>query len=282
MKEINLKLQKDFLNLITKDKNKITNYKSCCAEFSGLWLNTLNITDLGLTMSSHIFRNAFNFYFRFLINKKDKLCKVCKISTNDKFGSHALNCGKTGNKNSIQSRHTSLKATLGQIAREAGYIVVIEEDNIITNSKDRPGDIVIHNYQGALDVCIDVTICNGYNSLSDNFETKDVHKYLDAAVSKKNIKYLEAVRRENKLFEVFALDTFGAFHENAVILIKKIGYKWGLARRTEYGIAKYQIAQRLAFAVMKEVGYSLEDRKDDKEELDESLLNQGFSNESLG
>jgi hypothetical protein len=174
----------------------------------------------------------------------------------DFTGNHALGCDTA-----LQTaRHEAIKNLMFEEFRRADYQVVKEQsvkwkDNdaaVLDQQALRPGDIYVHNYDGAQDLAIDFSVTmttrntalagehDGYNRLKKE-EEKD-KKYLDLCAS-----------RDVNFFP-FVLETHGGISPECDAIIDHLAKRQAPKFSTTSDSIKNKIRKKLIFTVLKYTG----------------------------
>jgi hypothetical protein len=182
-------------------------------------------------------------------------CQKYKMQS-DFTGNHALGCDTA-----LQTaRHEAIKNLMFEEFRRADYQVVKEQsvkwkDNdaaVLDQQALRPGDIYVHNYDGAQDLAIDFSVTmttrntalagehDGYNRLKKE-EEKD-KKYLDLCAS-----------RDVNFFP-FVLETHGGISPECDAIIDHLAKRQAPKFSTTSDSIKNKIRKKLIFTVLKYTG----------------------------
>ncbi len=102
------------------------------------------------------FRSLLNYYLGVPIISEERPCPDCgKIL--DIYGHHALSCRTAAG--SIE-RHNGITLSLAQILKKANINYIYEARNPMKDNRQRPGDILFHNFDVYGDAYLDVSVIN--------------------------------------------------------------------------------------------------------------------------
>ena len=88
---------------------------------------------------------------------KERSCLCCKFGVCDVKGEPSVMCPGAA---ALVKRHDSVRDMIAKAAREAGFTVSLEHGGDLNDSKRRPGDVCIYNWNGCKHLLIDVAIIN--------------------------------------------------------------------------------------------------------------------------
>jgi hypothetical protein len=188
------------------------------AQYSGLWLSAIPIPSLRLNLRPLEFINAFKYYFGIPIFEANSQCNKCRTKM-DEWGVHAINCKFGGDP---ISRHNYLRDILWRLSVESNYNARIEEKDLIENSNQRPGDVFYSGWSTARDLCVDISVVDGFGSSSSSSKSN-----LDTRANQKIKKYKDKCQEVNVDFTPFVLDSVGGFHDLAMDHMLKGGVEAG-------------------------------------------------------
>ena len=138
----------------------------------------------------------------------------------DAYGDHAISCGNEGER---IARHNHLRDALYHSATAAALGPVREDKALIPGSNSLPADLLIRNWSSGLDAVFDVTVINPLQLSLLEKTAEDARHPLDVAFNRKWTMHGEACENEGVRFVPLPATTFGAWHEVALVEIKKIG-----------------------------------------------------------
>lgn len=148
----------------------------------------------------------------------DGPCPACNHPS-DKLGDHALNCGYSGER---ITRHNLLRDAIFDVASSAALSPVKEGRFLLPGADRRPADVFIRGWAGGQDAAYDVTVINPLQELTrEGAATKPGHA-ADVAYQRKMNGAAEDCRAQGIAFLPLAAETFGGWHEVAVVQVKKL------------------------------------------------------------
>ena len=192
---------------------------SSCLPKAGNWLNAIPSKSLGLHLSSREFRVSAKYRLGMTIFLADGVCPACKLPS-DAFGDHAIACGSEGER---ISRHNLLRDALFSAAQQAALSPVREERDLISNSQSRPGDIFLRSYHQGMDLAIDVTVISPVQKALVAKSAEEAGYALQHACDRKNRLHFEECQKEGIHFAPLAIETFGGFNSQSILIVNKIG-----------------------------------------------------------
>ena len=139
---------------------------------------------------------------------KDTKCDACGC-TSDQHGVHFSKCTRLG----VPARgHSFLKETFAQICREAG-LHVQNEEALSKHPELIPADLLIGGLIPSGPMSLDFTEWSRQPGAADP---------LDRALGHKDQRYKAACSAEGWSYRVWAADTMGALHPEALTITKKV------------------------------------------------------------
>ena len=193
---------------------------------SGDWLNVIPSPNLGLHLRSAEWITSAKYRLGCPVFPTSGKCSACP-QFSDKEGDHAISCGYQGERT---ARHNHLRDILYHTAVSAALGPTREDRALIPGTEARPADVLIPNWTGGKDTALDVTVINPLQTtLVAQAATTPGHA-LTVAYNRKMTQSAEACRLEGIVFIPMAAETFGGWHESAVLQVKKLGS--ALARHT--------------------------------------------------
>ena len=175
-------------------------------------------------------------------------CTACQ-SASDAWGDHALGCAYGGERIAC---HNQLRDALFDMARQASLGPAREERALIPGREDRPADVFIPGWSGGRDAALDITVVSPMHNLLRKQAAEEVGSALEHRLRTKMDKYHEPCNTEGIHFTPQVLDTFGAWHREAVDTIKKLGRQLAAHTGREEGETVPHMFQRLSILLAKE------------------------------
>ena len=185
---------------------------------SGDWLNCPPLVSLGLRIPATEFILAVKYRLGMPVFGSEGPCPACNRPS-DKFGDHALNCGYSGER---ISRHNLLRDAIFDIASSAALSPVKEGRFLLPGADRRPADIFIRGWAGGQDAALDVTVINPLQDLTRQGAAASPGHAADVAYQRKMAGAADDCRAQGIVFLPLAAETFGGWHEVAVLQMKKL------------------------------------------------------------
>ena len=163
--------------------------------FSGGWLSALPIPALGYRVPPRFFRSMIYWRLGLPLYPRGTLsppkCPMHDRGTLhvlDPLGDHAASCiGSIGQ----TARHNLIRNALKSECEKAGFLASIEGGGIIDATPGRrPADVLIHDYDGASSLCIDVSIIH---TLAKSYLASPTKSLLEAVETRKIKDYRSGV-----------------------------------------------------------------------------------------
>ena len=138
-------------------------------------------------------------------------CIKCRRDQ-DQWGDHALNCAK---RPGFKQRHEMLVHSLGRLLALGNIAHSINDQNVQLLGAQgeilRPADLLLHSWNGARSLCIDVTVVSPWTPDGEG----DSAGALEQAAARKVAKYRDACQRTGMDFLPLAVTHFGTLGEEA-------------------------------------------------------------------
>ena len=172
-------------------------------------------------------------------------CLACRRD-NDAFGDHAISCGMQGERT---SRHNALRDDLHRTAITANLSSRREARHLLPGNDARPADVFIRRWVRRQDTAFDVTVINPLQQALVNRAAAEPGHALEVARRRKNDQSYEACRQEQIVFIPLPVETFGAWHAEAVVELRRIAR--ALARETgkDEKTTTHHLFQRLSVSL---------------------------------
>ncbi len=154
---------------------------------------------------------------------------------------------KTGN---LVRRHDKIRDFLLSTSKQGNLECIKEETNLLSGSKDRPGDIYYPMFTCNRGLCVDVTVVSSFADGDANF-------ILEKAAESKREKYSIRCRDNNMDFKPFVLDSMGCLHKESITFMKRLASSWSTAKGVAFGPASFSLLQKLSVLQMKIQGMFL-------------------------
>ena len=145
-------------------------------------------------------------------------CPACNRQS-DRFGDHALNCGYSGER---ISRHNMLRDAIFEVAAAAALSPVKEGRYLLPGADRRPADVFIRGWQGGQDAALDVTVTNPLKDDTRAGAAVNHGHGAREAYERKMRNAADACRAQGIAFLPLAAETFGGWHEVAVVQVTKL------------------------------------------------------------
>ena len=217
---IDLCNQSRLKNLVQADGDEREVARLACLTLphSGDWLNCPPVVALGLRIPAFEFTLSVKYRLGMPVFGSDGPCPACNRHS-DRYGDHALNCGYSGER---ISRHNLLRDAIFDVASAAALSPVKEGRFLLPGADRRPADIFIRGWAGGQDAALDVTVINPLQDLTRAGAAASPGHAADVAFQRKMVGAAEACRSEGIVFLPLAGETFGGWHEVAVLQVNKL------------------------------------------------------------
>ena len=120
------------------------------------WVTVLPLEFKGYALSPSIWLAAVRRRLNLDVAPVEAHCRFCKTQICDVKGTHAITC-----KNSLTIRHNQIRDLIAKELKSCGYSVGIEHK--MPGKQKRPGDVIVHNWDGTRALLLDVAIINPLN-----------------------------------------------------------------------------------------------------------------------
>ena len=200
------------------DKREVARLACLTMPHSGDWLNCPPVVALGLRIPATEFILAVKYRLGMPVFGSNGPCPACNHPS-DKFGDHALNCGYSGER---ITRHNLLRDAIFDVASSAALSPVKEGRFLLPGADRRPADVFIRGWAGGQDAAYDVTVINPLQELTREGAAAKPGHAADVAYQRKMNGAAEDCRAQGIVFLPLAAETFGGWHEVAVVQVKKL------------------------------------------------------------
>ena len=192
-------------------------------------------------MRSQEFLVAVHYRLGIPVFQADGPCPACNHPS-DIYGDHALSCASNGER---ISRHNWLRDAIFDTAYRA-RLSPAHEVRVLPGRAARPADVYIPVWHRGMDAALDVTVVSPLAAYNLNGCLRDRDHALDKAQNSKWRLVGEDCRRESIAFIPLPVETFGAWHHNALDNLSRLARD--LARKTSSieSIAINHFFQRLS------------------------------------
>ena len=116
---------------------------------------------------------------------------------------------------------------------------------------EKPADVFIPRWAGALDAALDVTVINPLQEAQVQGAAASPGHALEAAQKRKLDKSWEACHRQGIEFIPIAVESLGAWHKSAIVQIGKLGSALARQNGEEEGTTIQRLFQQLSVALMR-------------------------------
>ncbi|KAL5708954.1 RNA helicase [Ranunculus cassubicifolius] len=219
------------------------------------YLKVIPISGLGQVMDVRQYRAVLCLRLGVPLYCEGSLCPGCQKQGLDKWGDHATQCA---NDIGFKYRHDLVRDGVGDILHKAGIAMRKEVDlGLMSNdgkSRLKPADLLLYNWVGGKDTCIDITGSSPFVGYSKGGRF-NVNGTVDQAVIAKHQKYDKACEERGLEFIPFAFSTYGFLHTEAVDVLDRV-VQVLIGHGIESSIA-HSIFYRVAFFIQKGVGAQL-------------------------
>ena len=221
MKELSLKVDfqhhKNLLDSLNEVRDK-ARMASLGLSHAGDWLHVVPSPSLGLHLRAAEFRTAVLYRLGMPIFQVEGACVACG-QPSDRYGDHAIACGSQGER---IARHNHLRDALYHTAISASLSPTKEDRALLPGVDHRPADVLIPNWAGGLHAALDVTVINPLQIQTLERAATDPGYALGLRYQQKWAKYGDLCRSEGIKFCPLPVETLGGWHEDAVMLIRKL------------------------------------------------------------
>ena len=226
----------------TRDRARLN---SLGLQHAGDYLNAIPSRNLDLHLNLEEFRVNVQYRLGMPIFDGPGACLACQRD-NDEYGDHAISCGMQGER---ISRHNALRDDLHRTAITANLSSRREARHLLPGVDARPADVFIRRWIRHQDTAFDVTVINPLQQALVDQAANNPGYALEIAKRRKNEQSFEVCRRENIIFIPLPVETFGAWHPEAIPELRRIAR--ALARETgkEEKSATQHLFQRLSISL---------------------------------
>ena len=120
------------------------------------------------------------------------------------------------------TRHNLLRDAIFDVASSAALSPVKEGRFLLPGADRRPADVFIRGWAGGQDAAYDVTVINPLQDLTREGAAANPGHAADVAYQRKMQGAAEDCRAQGIVFLPLAAETFGGWHEVAVLQVKKL------------------------------------------------------------
>ena len=209
---------------------------------SGIWLNALPSSNLGLKLDNEQLRIAVALRIGAPISQPHQ-CRQCQAPV-DELATHGLSCRYSAGRH---PRHRSVNDLLKQAFGSAGIPAVIEPQGLSRSDGKRPDGMTLVPWLRGRALVWDYT-CVDTMAESHKTETSTVAGgAAQKAFDKKQQKYSDI--SNDHCFIPVAMETFGAWAEDSLAFVRQLGGR--IAKATGEPRSFSFLLQRLSIAVQK-------------------------------
>ena len=167
---------------------------------------------------------------------RQRLRDIAEASEHPPLCDHAY--GESGGKQLVgtQTYHRSLAAVVAFILRQAGYSPAVE-GRVSDESRARPGDVRVHDYDVSGRLLIDVTVVRGLTATALQRSSHQPGDLLARAEQGKQEGYgalMDTLPGDR--FVPFAVDDYGAVGDHAQMLLEELSYRAQARRAIDIGV----------------------------------------------
>ena len=167
---------------------------------------------------------------------RQRLRDIAEASEHPPLCDHAY--GESGGKPLVgtQTYHRSLAAVVAFILRQAGYSPAVE-GRVSDESRARPGDVRVHDYDVSGRLLIDVTVVRGLTATALQRSSHQPGDLLARAEQGKRERYPALMDTlPGDRFVPFAVDDYGAVGDHAQMLLEELSYRAQARRAIDIGV----------------------------------------------
>jgi hypothetical protein len=246
------------LKAATNTTAGLARLRSLLLPFAGAFLNATPSRALGLRIRPREFRLLVRYRLDLPMADAARPCPMCP-DTLDLHGLHAASCK---NYPGITARHNGVRDALLVLAKNAGFAAESETRHLLDHTPAllgrRPADVYIRSWDGAQDMCLDVSVVNPLTKSA-------LDRWPESAVAHTEVAKIREsagpLRVANLLFLPVVMETYGGLGPQAMVAVKRLGK--ALAQVSEdgdEGRAINAVGTRLAFVCQQGLARSLHAR----------------------
>ena len=143
------------------------------------------------------------------------------------------------------------------MAKSVGFGVKTEQRIIGSDSKQKPADIHIDGMIKSKATSIDITVVNPTAKSNIPIAKSKVGNLLEKAEQNKAKKYAELINKgtvkDREEFLTFAIDTYGGFGKEAVVICKRLAFESARQNNEEVRLSVAQIRQTITACLFRSV-----------------------------
>ena len=215
---------------------------AACNKESGLWLNSLPVTSLGLRMDNLTIRIAIGLRLGLSLCRPHS-CHHCGFEVTH-LAVHGLSCRKSEGRH---HRHASINDTIHRAMTAAKIPSRLEPTGLFRSDGKRPDGITIVPWQCGKLLVWDVTCPDTYAPSYSAFAAAEAGAVANQAEHKKCVKY--AHLDHNHIFTPIAIETSGVYGSETLKFLKELGHR--LKQTSGECNAYSYLLQRLSVAVQR-------------------------------
>ena len=205
--------------------------RSLLLPFAGAWLSAPPSRALGFRLRPREFRLLVRYRLGLPMADAARPCPMCP-DTLDQRGLHAASCK---NYPGITARHNGVRDALLALAKNAGFSAESETRHLLDHTPAllgrRPADVYIRAWDGAQDMCLDVSVVNPLTkSALDRWPESVVTRTESAKIRES----AGPLRVANLLFLPVVMETYGGLGPQAMVADEE-GLGKALAHASEDG-----------------------------------------------
>ena len=177
------------------------------------WLSVIPSRTSNSTLSDDEFRTLCRWWLGLPL-LSDGACVLCPACGEcaDPFGDHFVSCRKNG----FTRRHNSLRDELCRTLAAGG---ITYQKEVMVRDMTRPADILLHGWDKAVDVCVDLTITHPVQAESWPLGPETAALHLSKAEKDKNEKHKEVCKSMRWACHPMALTPWGGCGRSAKTLL---------------------------------------------------------------
>ena len=187
----------------------------------------------------------------------DGYCIACGQES-DKRGNHAISCGSQGER---IARHNHLRDAIFATAASAHLGPSKEDRALLPGCDGRPADVMVNNFaEGGLHAALDITVVNPLQSATVRRAGDEPGYALEMRHHQKMSKYADKCLAEGIRFCPLVVETTGAWHSEALKVLKRLGQALARATGGDEGEVVRHMLGRLSVILQRDNGTLLLNR----------------------
>ena len=234
----------------TTEVRELARLRCVAREGAGDWLGALPSKTLGL----HLRRNEFvlagkyRLGMRVFVTEGECPALGCR-GVADGLGDHSLSCAIGGER---IARHNHARDVLFQAAVQAGLAPVREAPGLLPGAGQRPTDVFLPAWANGKGACLDFTCTNPLQTATVARCAEEGAYAVEKAHNGKLAAYADRVEAEGLVCLPLAVDTFGGWHPEALVVITKLARQLARNVGRETGEQVRHLRQRLGVTLVKD------------------------------